>query len=134
LLPVLLLLATFQNYSQECVERIVTSNNSVTAFFIDGKIYSWGLNQFGQVGNGTFTLQSTPAPIVNPSFWADVSHARMHTVALHHDGTMWAWGNNSVGQLGDGTTIDNPSPVQVGSDSDWVTISGGNLHTVALRS
>ncbi len=121
-------------YSQQCVERVTTANYSVTAFLEDGGIYTWGFNQWGQLGNGTFVAQNSPVPIINAGSWADVSHARMHTVALHHDGTAWAWGNNSIGQLGDGTIIDSPSPVQVGTVTDWIAISGGNLHSVGLRS
>lgn len=133
-LHLLFCLLAFTTYSQECVERIVSSDNMITVFLTDETIYTWGFNQFGQLGNGTTVSQNTPAPTVNATLWSDISHARMHTIALQPNGTVWAWGNNELGQLGDGTIITRLEPVQVGTDSDWVTISGGNLHSVGLKA
>lgn len=133
LLP-LLTLFVFSAYAQNCADRVTCSDNMVTVFLIDGGKYTWGLNNWGQLGNGTNTSQITPEPTTNADDWADISHARMHTIALKPDGTIWAWGNNSVAQLGDGTLVDSNVPVQVGAESDWAVISAGNLHSVALKS
>ncbi|UGS22934.1 RCC1 domain-containing protein [Flavobacterium channae] len=122
------------NYSQGCVDKVVCSDDTITIFLLDGTTLTWGKNQYGQLGNNTTTLQSSPIPTINGSDWADINHARMHTVAIHQNGTLWTWGNNAVGQLGNGTTTDSYVPVQVGTDSDWSVISPGNLHTVALKS
>lgn len=130
----LLLQLSIKTYSQGCVDRIVASDDMTTLYLLDGTTLTWGSNQYGQLGNGTTTLQGTPILTVNESNWQDVNHARMHTVALHQNGTVWAWGNNYVGQLGNGTNTDSSIPVQVGTDSDWAVISPGNLHTVALKS
>lgn len=133
----LLLLASFfslNNYSQGCVDRVVTSDNMTTVYLLNGTKLTWGRNQYGQLGNGTTTQQNTPNYTINGSQWTEVNHARMHTVALKQDKTIWSWGNNSVAQLGNGTLTDSYVPVQVGADADWAAISPGNLHTVALKT
>ena len=130
----LLSLISINNYSQDCVDKIVTADDMTTLYLLDGTSLTWGKNQYGQLGNGTTTLQSVPVATINETNWAFINHARMHSVALHTNGTVWAWGNNFLGQLGNGTNVDSYVPVQVGSDSDWTIISPGNLHTVALKT
>lgn len=130
----LLSIFSINNYSQGCVDKIVSSDYMSTVYLLDGTSLTWGNNWYGQMGNGTTTMQSIPIPTISESNWADVNHATMHTVALHTNGTVWAWGKNYLGQLGNGTIIDSFVPVQVGSSSDWAVISPGNLHTVALKT
>jgi alpha-tubulin suppressor-like RCC1 family protein len=125
---------SLNSYSQGCVDRIVTSDDMMTVFLLDGTSLTWGKNQYGQLGNNTAVQQNMPAYTINGSQWLDVNHARMHTVALKQDKTIWAWGNNAVGQLGNGSLTDSYVPVQVGADADWVAISPGNLHTIALKT
>lgn len=127
-------LFSMNNYAQGCVNRIVCSDDMATLYLLNGTTLTWGRNQWGQLGTGTTTIQSTPIVTVNGSNWSDVNHATTHTVALHQNGTVWAWGNNSIGQLGNGTTTNSFVPVQVGSDTDWTVLSPGHFHTVALRT
>ncbi|RZJ66171.1 MAG: T9SS type A sorting domain-containing protein [Flavobacterium sp.] len=130
-----LLLVASKNHAQECVDRVVCSDNSVTVYLLDGNTLTWGQNQFGQLGNGTTVATISPTPTVNADQWASVSHARMHTIALDHDGNLWSWGNNDVGQLGNNSTASySYVPVSTGSGSDWIEISGGNLHSIGKKA
>ncbi|HEX8561611.1 MAG TPA: T9SS type A sorting domain-containing protein [Flavobacterium sp.] len=133
-LLLLLSLTLFKSYSQECVDRLIVSDDMVTVELTDGSLYTWGQNQYGQLGNGSTTSQMTPAPTISGSQWQNVSHARMHTMALKNDGTIWAWGINIHGMLGNGTTTNSHVPLQVGTGTNWTAISAGNLHSVALKA
>lgn len=124
----------FHNYAQECVERVESGNFVSTAFLTNGEKYSWGNNEYGELGNGSTTAQEDPALTVMSDEWQDVSHGRMHTLALKNDGTIWGWGNNELAQLGDDTFENRTSPVQVGSDADWVAVSAGRFHSIGLKS
>ena len=97
-----------------------------------GKIWSWGGNGFGQVGNGTTITQSFPVQIGSSS-WTIVFSGAYHTVGIRSGGTLFTWGRNDFGQLGDGTTVNKSSPVQIGSSS-WIAVSCGNFHTFAIDS
>ncbi|MBN9283479.1 MULTISPECIES: T9SS type A sorting domain-containing protein [unclassified Flavobacterium] len=131
----LLLTATFavSGYAQ-CVTTIFSSDENSFAFRPDGTLWTWGRNQYGQLGDGTKLERLAPIQVVSAVGWKEIAPARMHTVGLKHDGTLWSWGNNEVGQLGAGTAPEGLVPVQVGTATDWKTISGGNLHTLALKN
>lgn len=77
----------------------------------DGSLWTFGSNDYGQLGNGTATGSDIPVQVMS-----DVKEVKLgyyHSLAVKTDGTLWAFGRNSFGQLGDGTYIDRHSPVQV---------------------
>ena len=101
----------------------------------DGSLWTWGFNDFGQLGDGTTEHRLAPMIRVGAdNHWASVAAGAGHTVAIRADGSLWAWGANWNGQLGDGTTEDRLSPVRVGSDNNWASVSVGMIHTVAVRT
>jgi alpha-tubulin suppressor-like RCC1 family protein len=95
----------------------------------DGNLYSWGLNTYGQLGNGTTTDRSTPgaialAPGVTP---VAISAGWFHVLAIGSDGKLYAWGHNESGELGDGTTTDHDTP-------EAVTLASGVTPTAVAAS
>lgn len=102
----------------------------------DGSVACWGLNQYGQLGDGTTTGPRT-IPVVASGLTNVVSLAagESHTCALRANGTVACWGANSDGQLGDGTTLSpRRTPVTVGALSGVVSIVAGARHTCALKA
>jgi alpha-tubulin suppressor-like RCC1 family protein len=108
----------------------------------DGVLYAWGLNQYGEVGNGTQTVVSTPIVVsgggLTGKIVVAVSCGSNHTLALTSDGIVCAWGNNATGQLGDNTVAIKLIPTTITALSSInkivVSISAGKSSSYAKTS
>lgn len=104
----------------------------------DGRLYCWGWDRHGQLGDGgTNTDQPTPVQVAgNRTDWATVAAGSYHTCARRTNGRLFCWGRDAAGQLGDGgTNTRQPAPVQVaGNRTDWGAVTAGNSHTCARRT
>jgi PKD repeat protein/alpha-tubulin suppressor-like RCC1 family protein len=101
---------------------------------VPGKVYAWGSNTFGQVGDGSGVNQT--APVVLPTLQGALAVAAgdSHSLAIKGDQTVWAWGKNDAGQLGDGTTTLRTTPVQVQGLGGIVGVAAGGSHSIALKN
>ena len=99
-----------------------------------GKLYAWGWNHYGQLGNSSTTNVSSPIQIGSLTDWAVVGGGSSASVAIKSDGTLWTWGKNNQGQLGLGDTIGRSSPVQVGALNDWADVWNDDEHTLAIKT
>lgn len=101
-----------------------------------GATWCWGINTYGQVGDGTTTNRSTPTALTAlASGVSGVAAGSNHTCAVKTDGTAWCWGQNNAGQLGDGTTTNRLTPTAVtGLGTSVQAIAANYLHTCALRT
>lgn len=82
----------------------------------EGKLWSWGRNDKGQLGHGDTRRVDAPKLIDSLADRLIVSAAcgRNHTLALTDDGTVFSFGENKLGQLGQGTQTDavlSPAPI-----------------------
>ncbi len=105
------------------------SMNEFSTFAQDGQgnTWAWGINQWGDQGDGTrggapqvdnFACRATPTSITDIGIAKQVSAGRLGGVALRADNSVIAWGLNDVGQTGHApiTQGDTPecSPVDAG--------------------
>ena len=102
------------------------------ALLSDGTVMAWGGNHAGELGDGTLTDRSTPAPVHGLSDVIAVSAGFGHSLAVRADGTVWAWGENGNGQLGLGSTDSSPVPVQVPGLAGAAAVSAGSYFSLAL--
>ena len=79
----------------------------------DGRVFAWGLNMDGQLGQGDTNNRLQPAEVAGLSGVQAIAAASTFSVALKSDGTVWAWGDNHGQQLGDGTQILRSRPFRV---------------------
>ena len=94
--------------------------------FTGGKVFAWGRNTVGELGDGTTTDRPTPT-------WTGISNAISvqanigHSMALADDRSVWQWGvigpNNMAVH----------SPVKVPALTDVYQIAAGAWHSLALR-
>jgi alpha-tubulin suppressor-like RCC1 family protein len=104
-----------------------------------GKVYCWGYNGDGQLGDGMSTSRRTPVAVQAPAgvVLSGVVAGSYHTCADGSDGKVYCWGYNADGQLGDGTNASRQTPVAVQAPPG-VTLSGISAglgaHTCALST
>jgi hypothetical protein len=81
----------------------------------DGLLYTWGYNAYGQVGNGTTTVQETPVQIALPSGVEPMAVAggQISSYVIGTDGNLYSWGYNGDGELGNGGTTNGETPAPV---------------------
>jgi hypothetical protein len=100
------------------VTQIGSGGGDSIVILPSGGVLAWGLNNHGQIGNGTKASEPpcycVPAPTpVSLDGPLKVDSGGEHVVALLADGTLRAWGYNYYGTLGTGSSGDSPVPVSV---------------------
>ena len=141
------------------IKQISVGQNAVNAITEDGKVVSWGNNEYAIFSNGNLT--SSPVPvyakkqievtneegnktteIVDLDNIIQISQGANHVMALAADGTVWTWGINNYGQLGlnvSGGSRLYAEKVQMTSGSglrnldNIIQISAGASFSLALR-
>jgi alpha-tubulin suppressor-like RCC1 family protein len=83
-----------------------------------GTAYCWGLNAYGQLGDGSTTSSNVPVAVDISGVLAgqtltQITVGVVNTCALDSAGDAYCWGWNAFGQLGDGTTTSSSVPVAV---------------------
>jgi len=104
----------------------------VLALRADGTIWSWGRNNWGQIGDGTSgTLVPEPQQIGTDSEWTQIVAGGDSSFAIRDDGSLWSWGSNQFGQRG---RIGNGwLPGLIGTNEVWETVTAGNTHVSAIQ-
>jgi alpha-tubulin suppressor-like RCC1 family protein len=91
----------------------VGSGNQTCGLTSSGSAYCWGVNDDGQLGDGTIITRSTPTAVAGGLSFVRLSAGNGHTCGVTVDLVAYCWGSNSNGQLGNGSTAPRlvPTPV-----------------------
>ena len=104
----------------------------------DGTFWSWGYNNFGQLGLGDIVHRSSPVQVGSLTNWSSVAQigGQYQTLSIKTDGTLWSWGYNNLGQLGQGNTTNYSSPKQIGALTTWsvLFVAPNSNFTLAIHS
>lgn len=103
-----------------------------------GYVWSWGLNNNGQLGNNTFNQSLLPVEALNASGVGFLSGITAIVAGADHDvalkgSAVWVWGYGWWGQLGNGSGLDVKLPVQP-NVSTATAIGAGVTHTILVQS
>ena len=127
---------------------LLTNVTSIAAGFqhslavrADGGVRSWGINDSGQLGDGTLDSRNAPVNVAGLSNVVSVAGGVFHSVAARSDGSVRAWGTGA--QLGDGVGAQQTSPVPVCAVahiapctaflSGVKSVAAGAYHSLAAR-
>ncbi len=98
-----------------------------------GAVVCWGVNWYGQLGDGTTTAASTPVAVSGLTHASNLSAGQHHTCAVRTSGALRCWGYNPYGQLGNATVTDATVPQDVSGIGDATSVTLGELHSCVLR-
>lgn len=99
------------------------------AILDDGSLWTWGMNVYGQLGDGTKENRNTPKKIMDDV--ESVSLGYYNGAAVKKDGTLWMWGDNKYGEFGNGTKESSTVPIQVMENVE--DVAGGYGTMMALK-
>lgn len=139
-------------FNQGKVVKIASGDANVIAQDVNGRLFSWGWNGYGQIGDGSKgptigrngdKLIPTQVKINLPSgvYVTDFTSGWASSIALDSSGSVWAWGYNFHGELGDGKGANGVFellPVKVDLSSlngaKPLEIESGRYHTLLKDS
>jgi len=119
-----------------------------TYLITSNRLFSFGKNSNGQLGNGTTTQSNIPVEISTIGGIAfapkAISAGSNHGMLLTTTGTLYTWGFNGNGELGRGnTTTGNTAPLSITNsgvlstlnvNEKIVQITSANLHNIILTN
>tara|TARA_B100000683_G_C12497664_1_gene556677 strand:+ start:1138 stop:2943 length:1806 start_codon:yes stop_codon:yes gene_type:complete len=127
-----------QGLDSDFIDVAAGVNNTCVITAADGKVYCWGDNQSGAIGNGVhqpFAREGEPIETEDLGQRAvKLSLGSTYALAIMADGSVKGWGQNSYGQLGNGsmTSPQNSPLAVVGLEGPVIQISAGVNHSCAL--
>jgi alpha-tubulin suppressor-like RCC1 family protein len=99
---------------------IAVGTGVYAALDTEGRVWTWGVNWNGRLGNGTTIARYIPARVQKSAVSGDyltdivsIAAGGGTMAAIDADGTVWTWGAGANGALGNGSTQDSSYPVQV---------------------
>lgn len=116
----------------------------------DGKVYAWGDNTYGQLGQNNTNISSYAKLVLNESGTnylsniVDIAAGSYGSVALDKSGNVYVWGNGTNGEIGNKavvskylptkTTIEHGIKVTMGQGQVTVLTSEGVIWSWGLNT
>jgi alpha-tubulin suppressor-like RCC1 family protein len=122
-------LATSATAAAPAFQQVSSGGVQTCGVSTENRVYCWGYNVFGMVGDGTTTDRLTPTPVAGTLRFRQVDAGASHTCAVTTDNRAYCWGWNRFGALGDGTTETRLQPVPVAGGHQFRQVDAGEYHT-----
>lgn len=125
----------------EAIQTFDVGSEHVCAIERSGRLYCWGANAEGQLGQADpfpdeGPASSTPLEVPHELEFQRVAAGQGHTCAIDVSGALYCWGRNSSNELGLGPSAAGQlrTPQRVGLEQDWQDVRAGQSHACATRS
>ena len=105
---------------------------------MDGRLYSFGNGEAGQLGHGNLDSKFTPTAIeynqLGEENISKIACGFVHSMALTCEGRLYTWGSGHLGQLGHGLKMNccDPTIVDCLIQRKVTHIASLHTHSVAL--
>jgi len=118
------------HFSVESVTLDLAAGGSHScARMLNGAVYCWGDNNWGQIGSGDTSVAMSPAGVTDISDVTEVAAGGFHSCAATAEPggpSVYCWGLNNNGQLGIGSDVEYDRPQRV-----TLTTTGAEVHVRA---
>jgi len=103
---------------------------------LEDRIFCWGNNAHGQLGNRELRNSAAPAPVFGTVRYTSLAAGSRHTCAVNAAGHVLCWGANERGQLGNGSVTNSnvPFPIRIGTRIRFSSVAVGEAHSCALTT
>jgi hypothetical protein len=126
------------------ITMIASGGNDDVAVDASGNVYTWGRNEFGELGKGTIDPNNGrhPAPhmVAGLNNIVSVGGEGPTTLAVDASGNVYAFGDNKFGEVGDGMTANTGTPMLVltlptsaGFSGPSVQVAAGHFFSFAFN-
>jgi alpha-tubulin suppressor-like RCC1 family protein len=120
-------------------KTVEVGESSACSLLDNGTVWCWGRNNWGQLGDTTYSDSSSAVRVANLSGVTSIEAGVNHYCALKSDGTSWCWGYNLTGQLGNGTqdnssvaihvnALENITDISIFEQSSCALLATGDLY------
>jgi len=108
-----------------------------TCVLVNGGIQCWGINSYGELGDGTVTNRSVPVQVLGLTAGVTQVVAGQEATCAVADGGVWCWGDNTYGLQGNRVATQSSVPVQVPAlpaGSGVTALVMGSRHACVLKA
>ena len=112
--------------------QMVLTESAGFALYADGKVWSWGLPAYGQLGRPGTGSHQAPAVVAGLPPITALASGNSHLLALDRSGRVGTWGANAAGQLGNGTLAESARPVHVVTQVPMAKVAAGDTHSLTV--
>lgn len=103
------------------------------AMKINGTLWTWGANTYGQLGDNTVVYRCVPVLVLGASnCYQAATGGKRTTHAIDNTGKAWGWGYGAEGELGTNSSSAVSTPKAVFGAHTFCKISNGEFHSIAL--
>lgn len=123
------------------IVKMSLGDSFTCALLEDGKVYCWGSNRYGQLGNsqnlGTGEMNGVPTVVDLADKAVDIEASFSNVCATTESGSLYCWGDNYYGHL---ATFDDSSyhkphlPTKINLESEVEKVSMGYYHACAMTT
>ncbi|MBQ2938059.1 MAG: cadherin-like beta sandwich domain-containing protein [Clostridia bacterium] len=113
--------------------NVITNGSHTISLRVDGKVFTWGDNTYGQLGNGTTVSSDEPEEVTFPegTVITEIASGENHNVALDDQGNVWTWGRNNNYQIGH-SGGNQYTPYKITGLPKVIRIAAGNNNTMVI--